>query len=164
MKYEYNCGVKWYKVEESGCNIMFMGEYRHALDAKGRLIIPARFREELQENFVVTRGFDGCLRIHTRQQYQALLEQLKRLPNTKKETRMYAHVLTVQATECNLDNQGRILLSSNLKAAAKIDKDCVVVGVGDHVEIWASDRWDQYYDEASASFDDIAEQLTDFLL
>lgn len=153
-------GAKWKKVGDS---IMFMGEYRHTLDAKGRIIIPAKFRDELKDNFVVTRGLDGCLTIYTQEQWECVFEQLKRLPNTKKETRMYIHMITSKATECIPDSQGRINLPNTLIEEAKIDKECVIVGVADHVEIWAKDRWENYYDEASSSFEDIAEQLTDFL-
>lgn len=142
---------------------MFMGEYRHTLDAKGRLIIPSRFREELKESFVVTRGLDGCLTIYTQEQWQRVFEQLRRLPNTKRETRLYIHMLTSKAIECSPDSQGRILLPSTLLEEAKIEKECVIVGVADHVEIWAKERWEDYYSEASESFEEIAEALTDFL-
>ena len=134
---------------------MFMGEYRHNIDAKGRMIIPARFRDELGNRFVVTRGLDGCLRTYTMAQWDAVFEQLKRLPSTKRETRMYIHMLTSKASECELDSQGRILLPAALITES---------GVADHVEIWAKERWDNYYDEASASFEDVAEQLTEFLV
>ncbi|MBS5003261.1 division/cell wall cluster transcriptional repressor MraZ, partial [Holdemania filiformis] len=93
---------------------MFMGEYRHNIDAKGRMIIPARFRDELGNRFVVTRGLDGCLRTYTMAQWDAVFEQLKRLPSTKRETRMYIHMLTSKASECELDSQGRILLPAAL--------------------------------------------------
>ena len=143
---------------------MFMGEYRHNIDAKGRMIIPARFRDELGNRFVVTRGLDGCLRTYTMAQWDAVFEQLKRLPSTKRETRMYIHMLTSKASECELDSQGRILLPAALITESGIEKECGVVGVADHVEIWAKERWDNYYDEASASFEDVAEQLTEFLV
>ena len=143
--------------------VVFMGEYRHSLDSKGRIIIPSKFRDELKENFVVTRGLDGCLTIYTQAQWLEVFEQLKKLPNTKRETRMYIHMLTSKATECNPDNQGRILIPAALLKEAAIEKECVIVGVADHVEIWAKDRWESYYEEASESFEDIAEALTDFL-
>lgn len=142
---------------------MFMGEYRHSLDSKGRIIIPSKFREELKEDFVVTRGLDGCLTIYTQEQWLQVFEQLKKLPNTKRETRLYIHMLTAKATVCNPDNQGRILIPAPLLEEASIEKECVVVGVADHVEIWAKDKWESYYKEAEASFEDIAEALTDFL-
>ena len=97
-------------------------------------------------------------------QWDAVFEQLKRLPSTKRETRMYIHMLTSKAAECELDSQGRILLPAALITESKIEKECVVVGVADHVEIWAKERWDDYYNEASASFEDVAEQLTEFLV
>ena len=140
-----------------------MGEYRHNIDAKGRMIIPSRFREELGEHFILTRGLDGCLRTYTQDQWEAVMEQLKRLPSTKRETRMYIHMLTSKAQECDLDSQGRILLTAALIRESGIEKECVVVGVADHVEIWAKERWDSYYEEASSSFEDVAEQLTEFL-
>lgn len=142
---------------------MFMGEYRHSLDSKGRIIIPSKFREELKEDFVVTRGLDGCLTIYTQEQWLQVFEQLKKLPNTKRETRLYIHMLTAKATVCNPDNQGRILIPVPLLEEASIEKECVVVGVADHVEIWAKDKWENYYKEAEESFEDIAEALTDFL-
>lgn len=142
---------------------MFMGEYRHSLDSKGRIIIPSKFREELKEDFVVTRGLDGCLTIYTQEQWLQVLEQLKKLPNTKRETRLYIRMLTAKATVCNPDNQGRILLPVPLLEEASIEKECVVVGVADHVEIWAKEKWENYYKEAEESFEDIAEALTDFL-
>lgn len=142
---------------------MFMGEYRHSLDSKGRIIIPSKFRDELSETVIVTRGLDGCLTLYTQQQWQIIYEQLRRLPNTKKETRMYIHMLTSKAAELEFDGQGRILLPSPLVEEADLQKECVVVGVADHIEIWSKLRWDSYYQSASESFEDIAEQLTDFL-
>ncbi len=142
---------------------MFMGEYRHALDTKGRIIIPAKFRDELKDCFVVTRGLDGCLTIYTMEQWGQVIAQLRKLPDTKRETRLYTRMMTSKATECSPDSQGRILLPAALIEEAKIEKECVIVGVADHVEIWAKDRWENYYEEASDSFEDIAETLTDFL-
>ncbi len=140
-----------------------MGEYRHNLDAKGRIIIPARFREELGERFIITRGLDGCLRTYTLSQWDEVFEKLRRLPSTKKETRMYIHMLTSKAAECETDSQGRILLTAPLIEEVGLTKECIVVGVNDHVEIWAKDRWESYYETASVSFEEVAEQLTDYL-
>lgn len=143
---------------------MFIGEYRHNIDAKGRIIIPAKFREMLAEKMIVTRGLDGCLTIYTLEEWEVIFEQLKKLPNTKRESRMYVHMLTSKAAECEVDGQGRILLPAPLLEEAAIVKECVVVGVADHVEIWAKERWDAYYEQASTSFEEVAEQLTDFLV
>ena len=142
---------------------MFIGEYRHNIDAKGRIIIPVKFRAQLAENMIVTKGLDGCLTLYSHEEWAEILEQLKKLPNTKRESRKYVHMVTAKAAECELDSQGRILLPTPLIEEAGILKECVVVGVADHVEIWARERWDSYYEEASDSFEDIAEQLTDFL-
>lgn len=143
---------------------MFMGEYQHNLDAKGRIIVPAKFRDDLGANMVVTRGLDGCLTIYTMDQWKTIFDQLRKLPTTKKESRMYIHMLTAKAAECQLDNQGRILLPANLIAEAKLSKECIILGVADHVEIWAKDRWENYYESASDNFEEIAETITDFLV
>lgn len=143
--------------------LVFIGEFRHNLDSKKRVIIPAKFREELGETFIVTRGLDGCLTVYTMEQWELLLEQLKKLPSTKKESRLYVRSITSKATECECDTQGRIQLPSYLISESAINKECVIVGVADHVEIWSQQRWEGYQEE-SESFEDVAEQLTDFLL
>lgn len=141
---------------------MFMGEYRHNLDAKGRIIVPAKFREELGETMIVTRWLDGCLAIYTQEQWQALYEKLQTLPSTKREARRFTHMIMAKAAECDIDSQGRIRLPNPLIEEAALEKECVVIGVSDHVEIWDTKRWNAYYDEASESFEDIAESLTEF--
>ncbi|NMB18001.1 MAG: division/cell wall cluster transcriptional repressor MraZ [Erysipelothrix sp.] len=141
---------------------MFMGEYQHNLDTKGRIIIPAKFRDELGDTMVVTRWLDGCLAIYTMEQWQALYEKLQTLPATKREARRFTHMIMAKASECNLDSQGRIRLPAPLIKEASLEKECVVIGVSDHVEIWNKERWDEYYEVASESFEDIAESLTEF--
>ncbi len=143
---------------------MFIGEFRHNLDNKNRVIIPAKFREELGEIFVVTKGLDGCLTIYTAPQWETLLEQLQKLPSTKREASLYIRSLTSKATECECYSQGRIKLPSYLLAEGSLEKECVIVGVADHVEIWNPESWEKYYQRADESLEDIAEQLTDFLL
>lgn len=142
---------------------MFMGEYRHSLDAKNRIIIPAKFREELGNTFVVTKGLDGCLTIYTESEWEKIIEQLEKLPTTKKEARQYVRYLTSKASECEIDGQGRIQLPQVLVNSAEMKKKCVVVGTADHVEIWAEERWNAYEEEASESFESIAETLTEYL-
>lgn len=142
---------------------MFMGEYRHSLDAKNRMIIPAKFRDELGNTFVVTKGLDGCLTVYTSSQWTKIIEQLEKLPTTKKEARQYVRYLTSKASECELDGQGRIQLPQVLVTAADIKKKCVVVGAADHVEIWSEERWNAYEEEAAESFESIAETLTEYL-
>lgn len=143
---------------------MFMGEYSHNLDAKGRIIIPSKFRNELGERIVVTRGLDGCLSVYTLDKWNELYASLMKLPSTKREARMYIHMITSKACECEFDNQGRISLTQGLIKEAQLGKECVIVGVADKVEIWAKERWNTYYEKASESFEDIAESLTDFIL
>lgn len=143
---------------------MFIGEYRHNLDAKGRVIVPAKFREQLTNNIILTRGLDGCITVYTHEQWQKIYEELKKLPTTKREARMYIHMLTAKAAEVEIDKQGRVLIPASLIHEAKIDKASVIVGAFDHIEIWSEERWDAYYEDASESFEDIAESLTDFLV
>ena len=142
---------------------MLMGEYRHNTDSKGRIIIPARFREELGDRIILARGLDGCITGYTLQQWENILNELRSLPNTKRESRMYVHMLVAKAAECDFDAQGRVLIPNSLIQEAAIEKECVVIGVVDHVEIWSSQRWDTYYADASASFETIAEQLTEYV-
>ncbi|MEA5018132.1 MAG: division/cell wall cluster transcriptional repressor MraZ [Erysipelotrichaceae bacterium] len=142
---------------------MFMGQYSHNVDLKGRIIIPAKFREELGNVIVVTRGLDGCLSVYTQKQWQTIYEQLIKLPSTKKESRMYVRTFMANAAECEFDQQGRILLPPALIQAALITKECIVIGSGDHIEIWSKQRWFEFAEVADESLEAIAESLTEFV-
>ena len=142
---------------------MFIGEYYHNLDAKGRIIIPAKFRDELNGTFILTRGLDGCLTIYSTENWEKIFEEINKLPETKKATRQYIRMLTANACECTLDNQGRILIPANLSGSVNITKECVVVGANSHVEIWDKATWNAYMDDASENFEDIAESLSDLI-
>lgn len=142
---------------------MFIGEYSHNLDAKGRIVIPTRFRDELENNFILTRGLDGCLAIYSNKQWEKTLADLQKLPNTKKVTRQYLHVLTSRACECEVDKNGRIQIPSFLSQPVNITKECAIVGAYDHVEIWDKETWEHYYAEASDSFEEVAESLSDLM-
>ena len=142
---------------------MFIGEYSHNLDTKGRIIIPSKFREELHSSFILTRGLDGCLTIYSLEQWNKIFEEINKLPTTKKAVRQYTRVLTSNACECSLDNQGRILIPSNLSAPLSIKKECVIVGANDHIEIWDKNAWETYFEEANANFEEVAENLSDLL-
>src|SRR5574344_2664541 len=135
---------------------MFIGEYYHNLDAKGRIIIPAKFRDELNGTFILTRGLDGCLTIYSTEKWEKIFEEINKLPETKKATRQYIRMLTANACECTLDNQGRILIPANLSGSVNITKECVVVGANSHVEIWDKATWNAYMADASENFEDIA--------
>lgn len=141
---------------------MFMGEYQHAVDAKGRLIVPAKFREALGETFVVTRGLDHCLFGYPMNEWRKLEEKLKDLPMTKKDTRAFARFFFSGATEVEIDKQGRINLPSTLITHAHLEKECVVLGVSNRIEIWAKDAWESYFKESEESFNDIAENMIGF--
>lgn len=141
---------------------MFMGEFEHSLDAKGRLTVPVKFREELGASFVATRGLDKCLFVYPMPEWQILESKLKALPMTRSDARSFVRFFFSGATECELDKQGRILLPQKLRDYAQLEKDCTLLGVSNRVEIWDTGVWGGYADEAEASFADIAEKLVDF--
>lgn len=131
---------------------MFMGEYNHTVDAKGRLIVPSKFREQLGDEFVVTKGLDGCLFAYENSEWKALEEKLHALPLTNANARKFTRFFLGAATSCEVDKQGRILLPANLREFAKITKDAVLVGVGSRIEIWDKDNW-----TAANTYDDMEE-------
>lgn len=138
---------------------MFLGEFQHTLDDKGRLTIPAKFRDGLGQRFIVTRGLDNCLFAYPLAEWQVLESRLKTLPLTKADARAFVRFLFSGATEGELDKQGRVMLPQSLREHAKIDKEVVVIGVSNRVEIWAKEVWRSYVEQAEASFEDIAENL-----
>ena len=137
---------------------MFMGEYNHTIDAKGRLIIPAKFREQLGEAFVITNGNDGCLNIYTEEDWETFLEKLQLLPN-KEDTRSLIRKLVAQANTVELDKQGRILVPPVLRERAGLEKDVVLAGVISKIEVWDKAKWESV--SAADDIDDIAERLAD---
>jgi MraZ protein len=140
-----------------------MGEYSHTIDVKGRLIIPARFREGLGDKFVVTKGLDNCLFVYPQDEWSALEEKLKSLPFTRADARAFVRFFFSGASECEVDKQGRILIPVNLREYAQLSKEVVVLGVSSRVEIWSKDRWDNYNDLAAENFEEIAEKIVDLL-
>lgn len=143
---------------------MFMGEYAHNIDVKGRLIMPAKFREQLGEHFVVTRGLDKCLFVYPMPEWEILAAKLRELPLTKKDARAFSRFFLSGAVECELDKQGRINLPQNLLKYSLIEKETTIVGVSSRIEIWAQSEWETFFDEAEESFAEIAEQMSDFNL
>lgn len=141
---------------------MFMGEFQHSIDDKGRIIIPAKFREPLGPNFVITRGLDQCLFVYPMEEWVIMEQKLKALPLMKSDARAFTRFFFSGATECELDKQGRVNLPPNLRDYAKMDKECVVLGVSNRVEIWSKGIWEQYYSQSEETFNDIAEKLVDF--
>ena len=140
---------------------MFMGEYSHTIDTKGRLIIPSKFREELGETFVVTKGLDGCLFAFSDEEWKAFEIKLKSLPLTNKNARQFARFFVAGATPCELDKQGRILLPATLREFAGLEKDVVLTGMLNRIEIWSKDKWNENNSLDDVAMDEIAEQMTD---
>ena len=120
---------------------MFMSEYNHTVDAKGRLIVPSKFREQLGDEFVVTKGMDGCLFVYANDDWNAFEQKLTSLPLINKEARKFARFFLAGAAQVEVDKQGRILLPANLREFASLEKDVVLVGVGSRIEIWSRENW-----------------------
>lgn len=139
-----------------------MGEYHHTIDAKGRVIVPAKFRQNLGTDFVLTRGMDGCLFGYPNDQWSKLEEQLDKLPLTKKDARSFVRFFYSSAAEIEIDKQGRINISSTLMEYADLVKNCVIIGVSDRIEIWDQERWEKFSKDAEENFDDISEKMMDF--
>ncbi len=138
---------------------MFMGTYDHSIDTKGRVIVPAKFREPLGDSFVVTLGLDGCLFGYPEEEWMDFVKQLKELPGTK-EARKLQRYFMAGAAPCDVDKQGRILIPAKLREAAGLEKDIVFVGVMSKIEIWSKDRWDENDDFENV--DEIAEHMSEF--
>ena len=141
---------------------MFMGEYRHTIDAKGRLIVPSRFREELGDCFVITRGLENCLFVYPQLEWALIERKLKALPFTKADARAFMRFFFSGAVEVEQDRQGRVLIPSNLRDYAGIKRDVVVIGVSNRVEVWSQEKWEEYTDESRLSFEQVAEKMVDF--
>ena len=138
---------------------MFMGEYHHTIDDKGRLIIPSKFRTELGESFVITRGLENCLFVYSLVEWNKIVDKLKKLPFTKKDARNFTRFFLSGATITELDKQGRANIQTSLIDYASLEKDCVVIGVNDRLEIWSKDKWEEFFNANSDTLSDIAENL-----
>ena len=138
---------------------MFMGEYHHTIDEKGRIIIPAKFREMLGEKFIVTRGIENCLFVYPNDEWQKIVTKLETLPFTKRDARQFVRFFLSGATIAEFDKQGRVNLTSPLIDYAKLQKDCVVIGTGSRLEIWSKEDWDNFFESAKDNMSDIAENL-----
>ena len=125
-----------------------MSEYNHTLDTKGRLIIPAKFREVLGEEFVISKGMDGCLFVYANDDWNDFEQKLTSLPLINKEARQFARFFLAGAATVEVDKQGRILLPAALREFAGLEKDVVLVGVGSRVEIWSKDKWENMNSDA----------------
>ena len=147
-----DCGEKW------GI-FMFIGEYHHSIDEKGRLIVPAKFREELGNSFIVTRGIEICLFVYPMNEWKKIVNKLETLPFTKRDAREFMRFFLSGASEAEFDKQGRINITSPLISYANLTKDCVVIGTGDRLEIWSLENWSTFFNSAKDNMSDIAENL-----
>ena len=139
---------------------MLIGEYEHSLDVKGRLILPAKIREDMGVKFIITKGLDGCLFGFSQSEWNNFEEKLKTLPLTNKNARDFVRFFLSGATECEMDKQGRFLIASNLREYAKLEKEAVIIGVGTRIEIWDKEKWESYNSDENISADEIAENMT----
>ena len=138
---------------------MFIGEYHHTIDEKGRIIIPVKFREELGNNFIITRGIENCLFVYSEENWAKITNKLNSLPFTKKDARTFNRFFMSGATNVELDKQGRVNISKPLIDYASLLKDCVIIGTGDRLEVWSQESWESFFDSTKDSMSDIAENL-----
>ena len=139
---------------------MLIGEYEHSIDTKGRLIMPAKLKQDLGDTFVVTKGLDSSLFVFSLTEWSNFEEKLKTLPLTNKNARDFVRFFLSGATECEIDKQGRFLITANLRQYAGLEKDVVIIGVGTRLEIWNKERWQSYSNEENISADEIAANMT----
>ena len=142
----------------SGVKFVFIGEYHHTIDDKGRLTIPSKIREELGGAFIVTRGLDNCLAIYKQDDWNNIINKYKELPNTK-DARNFMRFFLSGATITELDKQGRVNISIPLVSYAKLLKECIIIGVNDHLEVWSEELWNNFISDNEESLSDIAENL-----
>lgn len=138
---------------------MFRGEYQHAIDEKGRLIIPSRFREELGDRFIATKGLDNCIWVFPFAEWESMEAKLLTLQITRPDARAFVRFFSSGATECTFDKQGRILIPASLREYAGLEREVVVIGVITRAEIWSKSRWEEYSRQLSS--DAIAERIVD---
>ncbi len=139
---------------------MFIGEYEHNVDAKGRIIMPAKLREDIGDKFIITKGLDGCLFAYSLVEWANFEEKLKALPLAQKNARNFVRFFLSGAVECEIDKQGRFLIPANLREHAGLDKEIVIIGVGTRLEIWNREVWKNYSSDDNISADEIAENMT----
>ena len=137
---------------------MFMGEYHHSIDAKGRIIVPSKVRDGLGENFIVTRGLDGCLFLYPKCEWDKIIAKYKELPDTR-DKRQFMRIFLSGATICEYDKQGRINIPNPLIEFAKLEKDCIIIGVDEKLEIWSKGRWEEFIANNEENLSNIADSL-----
>lgn len=146
-------GIKWWK-------IMLIGEYYHSLDPKGRVTIPSKFREDLNE-FVMTKGLDECLFLYPNSEWEKIENKLKELPMTNKAVRSFVRTFFSGACDCAIDKQGRVLIPQNLRDYANIKDSSVIVGLSNRAEIWSQENWGKYNSEEGLTYEELAEKMSE---
>ena len=141
---------------------MFIGQYNNKMDSKGRVSVPVKFREDLGEKFIITRGLDSCLFGYSLQEWQKAESKIRSLPVTKKNARTFQRFFFSGAVEVEIDKQGRINIPKSLIEHANLKKECVVNGVSNRIEIWDKDNWKKLLEESEENFEEISEELLDF--
>ena len=141
---------------------MLIGEYKHGLDPKGRLIMPAKFREDIGSHFYVTIGTDKCLRAYPFEEWNHYKQRIEALPESDAKARLYKRAIFSNSNECEVDKQGRFLLASNLKAYAGLEKDVVIIGQSSYIEIWSAENWDAYNNMEDINLDELITGLSDY--
>jgi len=139
---------------------MLIGEYEHSMDTKGRLIMPAKLKEDIGEKFVVTKGLDGCLFVYSQSEWKNFEEKLRTFPLANKDSRALMRFFLAGAMECEIDKQGRFLITSNLREFAELEKEVVIIGVLTKIEIWSKEKWLKYSTDANVTADEIAEKMS----
>jgi MraZ protein len=138
---------------------MFLGTHEPKLDEKGRLILPARFRDELSEGLVITKGQERCLYVFPANEFSLITERLRQAPVTEKKSRDYLRVMFAGAHDEIPDNQGRVTIPSGLRTYASLEKNCVVIGANTRLEIWDSATWNSYLSDREKTFADVSEEV-----
>lgn len=139
---------------------MFLGEYQYLLDEKKRLAIPSKFRKALKEKAIITRGLDGCLFLYPKKEWQKLAEKLGKLPLGQADARGFQRMMLSGAMEVEIDNLGRILIPDYLKEYADLKKRVIIIGLYNHLELWAEEKWQEYQKESEKEIGNMAERLS----
>jgi MraZ protein len=143
--------------------VMFMGEMQNTIDDKNRMIVPVKFRAGLGDQFVITRGLDDCLFVYPHDQWERIVSKVRAMDPMQANVRYFQRYFISGAADSELDKQGRVLVPVHLREHAKLEKECVVVGVGDRIEVWSKSVWDSYFHTNLPAVNEIAEQLAGLL-
>ncbi len=138
---------------------MLIGQFHHNLDEKNRIVIPTKYREALGEEFIITRGIEKCLYVYSINEWNKLVQKLETLPFTQKDARTFIRSFFSGANNCTFDKSGRIIITDTQKKYAQIEKECVIIGVNNRLELWSFESFENFMNENSEKLEDIAEHL-----